>query len=146
MRRPSTQWIGPKRRGRKSDLRGGHACAGLVPGAESPIGSAGAGSPERAGCRQGDPTIALAEIAYLYDRKRVRISVPAVLAHVARAPRCTIYSLDETVIERMPAGLNIHDALIVATALVFRDVLGRETTVVTRDAEITASGLVDVVW
>jgi len=92
------------------------------------------------------PTIALAEIAYLYDRKRVRISVPAVLAHVARAPRCTIYSLDETVVERMPTGLNIHDALIVATALVFRDVLGRKTAAVTRDAEITASGLIDVVW
>jgi predicted nucleic acid-binding protein len=92
------------------------------------------------------PTIALAELACLYNRKRIRISVPAVLAHVARAPRCTIYSLDETVVERMPAGLSIHDALLVATALVFRDDLGRETKVVTRDAEITASGLVDVIW
>ena len=42
--------------------------------------------------------------------------------------------------------LDIHDAIIVATALVFREVLGRETSVITRDAAIRNSRLVRVVW
>jgi len=92
------------------------------------------------------PAIVLAEIAYLYPRKRVSVDVPRVLAHVANAANCAIYPLDEGVVEHLPATLNIHDAIITATALVFRDVLGKDTAVITRDAEIAASGLVDVIW
>jgi predicted nucleic acid-binding protein len=92
------------------------------------------------------PTIVLAEIAFLYARKRVGIDVSAVLGHVAKAGNCVIYPLDEAVVERLPTALNIHDAIVVATALVFRDMLGRATSIVTKDSEITASALVDVLW
>jgi hypothetical protein len=55
------------------------------------------------------------------------------------------------VVERLRTTLNIHAAIIVATALVFRDMLSERTAVVTpavvtKDADITASGLVDVLW
>ncbi len=46
----------------------------------------------------------------------------------------------------MPAGLDIHDGIIVATALLFRDVLQQPTSLITRDRPITESGLVEVVW
>jgi len=39
------------------------------------------------------------------------------------------------VVERLPTILNIHYAIIVATALVFRDVLSESTAVVTKDAD-----------
>jgi hypothetical protein len=54
--------------------------------------------------------------------------------------------LDGAVVERLRTTLNIHAAIIVATALLFRDMLSERTAVVTKAADITASGLVDVLW
>jgi PIN domain nuclease of toxin-antitoxin system len=92
------------------------------------------------------PTIVLAEITFLYARHRIAIDLPHVLAHMASAANCLVYPLDVAVVERLPTTLNIHDAIIVATALVFRDVLSESTAVVTKDADITTSGLVNVLW
>lgn len=92
------------------------------------------------------PTIVLADITFLYARRRVAIDLPHVLAHLTSAANCLMYPLDAAVVERLPTTLNIHDAIIVATALVFRDVLSESTAVVTKDAEITASRLINVLW
>ena len=92
------------------------------------------------------PTIVLAEVAFLYARHRIAIDLPHVLAHMAGAANCLVYPLDGAVVERLPTTLNIHDAIIVATAFVFRDVLSESTAVVTKDADITASGLINVLW
>jgi predicted nucleic acid-binding protein len=92
------------------------------------------------------PTIVLAEITYLYGRGRIPVDVPKVHASLASAPRCVVYPLDEAVVDRLPPTLSIHDAIIVATARAFKDPLSGDVAVVTRDAEITSSGLVDVVW
>jgi predicted nucleic acid-binding protein len=92
------------------------------------------------------PTIVLAEITFLYTRHRITIDLPHVLAHTASTANCLVYPLDGAVVERLPTTLNIHDAIIVATALVFRDVLSEDTAVVTKDADITASGLINVLW
>jgi len=69
------------------------------------------------------PAIALAEIRFLSQRGRM----PLIVNH-------------------MPAGLNIHDALICATALFYRDSLGEDVQVVTRDEKIAESQLVETVW
>jgi hypothetical protein len=90
------------------------------------------------------PTIVLAEITFLYARHCIAIDLPNVLAHTASAANCLVYPLDGAVVGRPPTTLNIHNAAIVATALVFRDVLRESTAVVTKDADITASRLVNV--
>jgi PIN domain nuclease of toxin-antitoxin system len=92
------------------------------------------------------PTIVLADITLLYARHRIAIDLPHVMAHIGSAANCLVYPLDGAVVERLPTTLNIHDAIIVATALVFRDVLSESTAVVTRDADSTVSGLVNVLW
>jgi PIN domain nuclease of toxin-antitoxin system len=92
------------------------------------------------------PTIVLAEITFLYTRHRITIDLPHVLAHTASAANCLVYPLDGAVVERLPTTLNIHDAIIVATGFVFRDVLSENTAVVTKDADITASRLINVLW
>lgn len=92
------------------------------------------------------PTIVLAEVSFLYAKHRITVDVPGVLAHVASVTNCVVYPLDEVVVEHLPTTLDIHDAIIVATAMVFRDVLGESTAVITKDADITASGLVNVIW
>jgi hypothetical protein len=57
-----------------------------------------------------------------------------------------IHPLDANVADRLPTTLNIHDGLIIATALTLRDLLGETVAVITKDAEMTAIGLVPAVW
>ena|SRR5438552_2248465 len=101
---------------------------------------------ERADAQIVIPAMVLAEIKFLSARGRISIGLSAVLAYVAATSNCVLHTLNELVVERFPAALNIHDAIIVGTAIVYRDVLGEQVALITKDAEITASGLVDVVW
>jgi PIN domain nuclease of toxin-antitoxin system len=92
------------------------------------------------------PTLVLTEIAFLYSKSRIATAVSDVLSHIASASNCILYPLDEVVVTHLPTALEIHDAVITATAIVFRDVLGENVTLITKDAEITASGLISVLW
>jgi predicted nucleic acid-binding protein len=92
------------------------------------------------------PSITLAELRFLFARGRTLVDLPMALAHISAADNASIYPLDELVVQRLPASLDIHDAIIVATALAQRDLLGDEVRRVTRDKQITASGLVPVLW
>ena len=53
--------------------------------------------------------------------------------------------MDEDVVERMPEGLNIHDALIVATGLVYKNILGQDVIMLTEDEEIIKTAVLPVV-
>jgi PIN domain nuclease of toxin-antitoxin system len=92
------------------------------------------------------PTIVLAEITFLYAKHRITIGLAEVHTHIASAANCIIYPLDEVVVDYIPTTLDIHDAIIVATALTFSDVLDENTAIITKDAKIKASGLVSVIW
>ena len=58
---------------------------------------------------------------------------------MSTAENCITYPVDEDVIEEMPEGLNIHDALIVATGLVYKNILKEEVKILTEDQEIIKS-------
>jgi PIN domain nuclease of toxin-antitoxin system len=92
------------------------------------------------------PSIVLAEIKHLFDRGRIGVDLPRVLAHARATVNCLISALDEQVAALLPAGLDIHDGIIVATAMMHRDHLGQPVSLITRDAAITASGLISTVW
>ena len=61
-------------------------------------------------------------------------------------PRFTVYPFDEAVVTKMPTSLDIHDGIIVGTALVYQDMLGVSASVITRDEAIVSSRLVHTVW
>ncbi|MCS6919800.1 MAG: PIN domain-containing protein [Fimbriimonadales bacterium] len=92
------------------------------------------------------PTIVLAEIHFLYTRMRIQTDVKRVLQFIANTPNATTYPLDEVVVEKLPVQLRIHDAIIVATGMVFRDVLGEPTVVITQDSRIVSLGLIQTLW
>ena len=101
--------------------------------------------------RSGDcavivPSIVIAEIWHLFNRRRIRISPQDIRSRILSASNCSVYPLDETVLDLLPKGLDIHDAIIVATAQVCRDVLGQPAQLITGDRKITESGLIDVLW
>lgn len=88
----------------------------------------------------------MAEVWYLYQRKRIKTSPTDIRAQILSAVNCSVYPLDEAVLELLPPGLEMHDAIIVATSLVYRDVIQRPTQLITRDKMITDSGLIEVMW
>ena len=92
------------------------------------------------------PAIALAEAKHIADRRRVAISFAEVLESVASSPNFTVAPLDVATITRLPNGLDIHDALIVATALATAELADDEIVVLTADLAITSAGIVSTFW
>lgn len=89
------------------------------------------------------PVIVLAEIKYLGHKGRFNQTLDEVLKVIGNDPRCLIYPINLEVIRKMPLSLDIHDGLIVGTALAqSQPVEG----VVTRDEEITSSAIITAVW
>jgi PIN domain nuclease of toxin-antitoxin system len=91
------------------------------------------------------PALVLAEVSSLSAKGRTPVDLARVLRHVHQTDNTRIASFDETTARLLPADLDIHDGIIVATGLALL-ATGVSVALVTRDAKITASGLVDVVW
>lgn len=82
------------------------------------------------------------------ERGRVALTVSDVLTAIDNDPRITVLPLDRSVIERsngLTAIGEMHDRQIVATALVFQD-QSETVDLLTKDGNITASGLVAIIW
>lgn len=92
------------------------------------------------------PSIVLTEIKYLPSKKKTHLSVEEVILTLENDPRCTIYPLDTNVVQLMPVVWDIHDGIILGTALVYRDFLGEEVTVITKDMKIKNSSIVNTIW
>jgi PIN domain nuclease of toxin-antitoxin system len=92
------------------------------------------------------PIIVLAEAKYIADRKRVPMPFDEILSSVIGEPRCVVFPLDIYVISYLQGDLDIHDSLIVATALYCQDFFSDEVAVLTKDEEIIKSALVHTVW
>lgn len=89
-------------------------------------------------------TIVLAEVKHLISQKRIRVDFGKVVAFLRESNNCAIHPVDEDVVDEMPAGLCIHDALIVATGLVYKNILQKEVTILTEDEEIIRSHILPV--
>jgi hypothetical protein len=61
-------------------------------------------------------TIVLAGITFPHARYRIAIDLPHMVAPIGSPTNCLVYALVGAVLERLPTNLNIHDAIIVATA------------------------------
>ena len=89
------------------------------------------------------PAIVLAEIKYLGNRGRFAQTLDDVLRVIGTDPRCLVYPIDLGVVQRAPAALDIHDGLIVGTALAQSTAV---EGILTCDEAVTKSGLVPVIW
>ena len=92
------------------------------------------------------PTIVLLEISSLHSKKRIKVDVAQAYDDFIKKHNCKVYPLDEAVVTLAPNSLNIHDSIIVGTALVYRDVLKRKVALITKDGEITKSGIIQTIW
>ena len=88
------------------------------------------------------PTMVLVEVQFLNAKKRFATDLSTVYTDFIEAKNCTVHPLDEEVVSQIPTGLDIHDSVITATALVYRDVFQQPVTLITKDGKITQSGLI----
>lgn len=65
---------------------------------------------------------------------------------LSSASNTTVYPLDMQTIDVMPEKLDIHDALIVATAILLGETHEQEVHLVTKDEAIIQSGLIKTFW
>jgi len=68
------------------------------------------------------------------------------LQHIEAAANVLLHPLDIPVVTRAPVELEIHDAIIVGTALYLSDELKEPVPLVTVDKTISNSRLVPVIW
>ena len=86
------------------------------------------------------------EIRYLYNRRRISISFEEALQHIETAVNVLLHPLDISIATLAPVELEIHDAIIVGTALYLSDELKEPVPLVTIDITISNSRLVPVIW
>jgi PIN domain nuclease of toxin-antitoxin system len=70
------------------------------------------------------PVIVLAELKYLHQRSRISLSFSAVQTIIGADERCAVYPMNEEVVDLLPLDLDIHDAIICATALASKRATG----------------------
>ncbi len=92
------------------------------------------------------PTIVIAEAAYHHARNHTSVSVQRILDEIASAENCTVYPLDEHIAAQVSGDLELHDSIIVYTAIAYSEVMGQDVALITKDKRITESGLVPVIW
>lgn len=92
------------------------------------------------------PTIVLIEIQILAYKGRIAVDVQQLFDALETMENVEIYPLDLEVMKHTPPTLETHDAMIVGTAVVMRDIYFNETAVITKDLSILESSLVDVIW
>ena len=91
-------------------------------------------------------SIVMMEIRYLYERKRIELTFKKVLLQVETAENILLYPLDISVVTSSPINLDIHDAIIVGTAIQASNEFGQEVSLVTKDKDIMEAGIVPVMW
>jgi predicted nucleic acid-binding protein len=96
------------------------------------------------------PSIVLSEALFLLERRPglYALSETKLLQEVEQDPRMSIVALDQQIVTKTldcKAVSEIHDRQIVATALLAQS-SAIDVAILTRDENITTSGLVPVIW
>lgn len=92
------------------------------------------------------PSIVTLEIKYLYNRKRIPLSFEDALKQIETGENIILHPLDASVATFAPTTLDIHDAIVVGTALYLSNEFGQPVSLITADRAISNSGLVPVIW
>jgi PIN domain nuclease of toxin-antitoxin system len=89
------------------------------------------------------PTLVLAELTHIAQKKRVAVTIEELLEKIERGDGFTIVSFDFSIFQTMlqlPENWDIHDRIIAATASYYQAIL------ITRDEMLRDSSEVKTVW
>jgi hypothetical protein len=74
------------------------------------------------------------------------VNLSTVLSGVAGAANWTVFPFDEEAVLRLPTNLDMQDSIIVATGLLYRELMGTDVDFLTRDELIRNSNRVRTFW
>ena len=89
------------------------------------------------------PAIVLAEIMYISQKRRISITFEETLSHIEMYENFRVAALEIDILKiaaSIDSDLEMHDKLIVATALYF------DAHLITKDEQITQSKVVNTIW
>lgn len=89
------------------------------------------------------PAVVLAEIMYISKRGKIALTFQETLKKIEECENFDIAPLDINILktaDRIETDMEMHDKLIVATALYYK------ARLITRDEQIKKAGIVPVVW
>ena len=89
------------------------------------------------------PSIVLAEIMFIAKKGRISLGFAETLGKIEEQENFEVAALDSDVLkvaDTIEADLEMHDKLIVATALHL------DSALITRDRRIRGSGIVSIIW
>jgi len=92
------------------------------------------------------PTISLAEIWHLCDRRRITPKFEDILSAAALIPNLEFAPLDVSIFPLLPSGFELHDAIIIATARRYAGLTREPVAIVTKDADISEKSGVEIIW
>src|SRR3989304_4861998 len=109
------------------------------------------GAAGRAVCEAADallivPTIVLAEARFMITKNKLNLVWDDIVRAVEADSRLLPFPLTVEVLHLLPDNLEMHDAIICATAIRLRQAVGEDVRVITRDRQIRDAGLVATVW
>lgn len=90
------------------------------------------------------PTLVLCELHALSQKKKTDFQ--KILQYLKGDDRFEVVPLDEKVVASLPTGLDIHDAVIVATLLAVAAERKFKPLLITRDEAIRRSSLIETIW
>ena len=92
------------------------------------------------------PAIVLGEARYAIDRKRTTVTWDELLGAIEGDHRFHVHPLDLDILRRLPVGLEMHDAIICATAAAYQEASGEAVPLISKDRRIRDSGLAQTAW
>jgi predicted nucleic acid-binding protein len=92
------------------------------------------------------PSLVLVELEFIGKKRGVTAFLRNNFNFLRESRDVMILDLDEETALEVSTSLNVHDAIIVATALNYARRQSQQIVLVTRDREIERSGLVPVLW
>ena len=92
------------------------------------------------------PIIVLFEIAYLQKRKNLPVSMTEIKQWISCSGNMRVYPVDMSILDVCPKELEIHDAMIVGTALALGLSGPADVWIVSCDQEITNCKGVQTIW
>lgn len=92
------------------------------------------------------PVMVLVELIFLWERQEQSYNYRVALDRLAHCAAVEVLPIGMEELDHLPLPLNIHDALIVASALAYAARSGEAVTVLTKDERIAGCGLVETAW
>jgi predicted nucleic acid-binding protein len=90
--------------------------------------------------------LVLAELQHSYRKGKHGVSLERALGWIQAVDNALIVAVTLRLVQSIPAGLDIHDGVIVATAFEVAEIQGQPCPVVTSGEAIRQPGVVSVIW